>query len=207
MTWLEYIVKALENLGGLASYNDLYSEIEKIRPKPFTTQWKASVRRTIETHSSHSKNHIAGQPDLFYSVEGIGRGVWALRNYAQLESPASDVAEPSLQYSTQTVLRIIRDSSLAHDLKRLYQYRCQICEQSIKLNKNEFYAEGHHIKPLGNPHHGPDISGNIIVLCPNHHAELDFGARELYKNSFRVLKHAVSQQYLDYHNQEIYPYR
>ncbi|MCC3156835.1 HNH endonuclease [Hymenobacter sp. 15J16-1T3B] len=207
MTWLEYIVKAFDNLGGLASYTDLYEEIERIRPEPLSPQWKATVRRTIETHSSHSANHGPGQPDLFYSVEGLGKGIWALRNYQQFDTPASDVAEPESKYAIQVTLRVIRDSTLAHELKRLYQYRCQICEHSIVLNTKERYAEGHHIKPLGNPHGGPDITANMIVLCPNHHAELDFGARQLFQADLKIVKHSISQLYLDYHNYEIYPYR
>ena len=119
MTWLQYIVQAFQNLGGLASYTDVYAEIEKIRLEPFTVEWKATVRRTVETHSSHSANYTAGRPDLFYSVEGIGKGVWALRNYKQLEIQAYDVAEPLATYSTQVVMRIIRDSILAYELKRL----------------------------------------------------------------------------------------
>jgi predicted HNH restriction endonuclease len=206
-TWLTYIIKAFDNLGGLASYSDLYKELERIREEPRSTEWKATVRRTIETHSSHSANYTPGRPDLFYSVQGLGQGIWALRSYTQFEAPASDVAEPSAAYALQVTLRIIRDSTLAHELKRLYQYRCQICEHSIILNQQERYAEGHHIKPLGQPHGGPDISPNMIVLCPNHHAELDFGARRIYQDDLKLIKHPISQQYLDYHNNTIYPYR
>ncbi len=207
MTWLEYIVKAFDNLGGLASYTDLYEELQKIRTDSFSQEWKATVRRTIETHSSHSANYTSGQPDIFYSVEGLGKGIWALRNYVQFETPASDVEEPAAKYSLQVTLRVIRDSTLAHELKRLYHYKCQICEHSVMLNKKERYAEGHHIKPLGKPHFGPDQVANMIVLCPNHHAELDFGARPLHTSDLKLVKHPIAQHYLDYHNQEIFPYR
>lgn len=207
MTWLQYIVQAFQNLGGLATYTDLYGELERIRQEPFTIEWKATVRRTVETHSSHSANHTPGKPDLFYSVAGIGKGVWALRNYEELEIAASDVAEPLPTYSTQIVTRIIRDSILAYELKRLYQFRCQICETRLVLNSNKFYAEGHHIKPLGRPHFGPDLAGNMLVLCPNHHVELDFGARKIQQNDLLLIKHQIQPQYIDYHNQEIYPYR
>lgn len=79
MTWLDWIVKALENLGGKSSYYRLYNEILRIRPGPFPRSWQAIVRRTIETHSSDSDNFQTGYPDLFYSVAGIGRGEWGLR--------------------------------------------------------------------------------------------------------------------------------
>jgi len=207
MTWIQYIVQAFKNLGGLATYTDLYGELERIRPESFTTEWKATVRRTVETHSSHSANYIPGKPNLFYSVAGIGKGVWALRNYEQLEVATSDVAEPLTTYSTQLVTRVIRDSILAYELKRLYQFRCQICEARIALTNYKFYAEGHHIKPLGGPHYGPDLASNMLVVCPNHHVELDFGVREINVHNLLIVKHTIQSQYIEYHNQNIYPHR
>ena len=37
------------------------------------------------------------------------------------------------------------------------------------------YAEGAHIKALGEPHNGPDKESNILCLCPNHHVLFDMG--------------------------------
>lgn len=37
------------------------------------------------------------------------------------------------------------------------------------------YAEAAHINPLGKPHNGPDVEGNILCLCPNHHVMFDNG--------------------------------
>ena len=37
------------------------------------------------------------------------------------------------------------------------------------------YAEGHHLHPLGSAYDGPDVRGNILVVCPTHHAEFDYG--------------------------------
>jgi len=79
MRWIDWIVRAMTNLGGKANYHDLYNEIMRIRPEPFTPSWTATVRRTIETHSSDSENYRAQYEDLFYSVSGIGSGEWGLR--------------------------------------------------------------------------------------------------------------------------------
>ncbi|MBG8551906.1 HNH endonuclease [Hymenobacter guriensis] len=222
MTWLEYILLALKNLGGSASYADIYAELEKIRPQPFTTEWKATVRRTIEMHSSHSANYALSRPDLFRSVAGLGKGIWALNNFQEAIPTASDIEDPNAQeintqepkapytspkpnYSTQIVTRIIRDGALSNELKKLYKYRCQICEHSIILNNAKAYAEGHHIKPLGKPHHGPDIVDNMLIVCPNHHSELDFGARRIRLQDLKLIKHTIMPQFIDYHNRVIYP--
>jgi putative restriction endonuclease len=77
-----------------------------------------------------------------------------------------------------TVVRIIRDTKIARDIKKIYKYECQVCGFSIK-NKHSSYAEGAHIKPLGNPHNGDDNTDNLICLCPNHHVMLDKGCFSL----------------------------
>lgn len=74
-----------------------------------------------------------------------------------------------------TVLRIVRDTKIAYDIKLLYDYECQVCGITIP-SKSGRYAEGAHIRPLGRPHDGDDHTNNLICLCPNHHVMLDKGA-------------------------------
>ena len=76
----------------------------------------------------------------------------------------------------QESARIIRDTALARFLKRLYEYQCQICGYTFSVPQGALYAECHHLKPLGQPHQGPDLQTNMIVLCPNHHAMMDYGS-------------------------------
>jgi hypothetical protein len=104
-----------------------------------------------------------------------------------------------------TTLRIIRDTNLSRRIKVMHKFECQICGLSIELSDGKRYAEAHHIKPLGQPHNGPDIAENIVCLCPNHHAEMDLGARPLELKAIRQTKgHTVDQAYLDYHNSIIF---
>jgi predicted restriction endonuclease len=42
-----------------------------------------------------------------------------------------------------------------------------VCGETIPLADGLRYAEAHHIQPFGAPHNGPDISENVICLCPN----------------------------------------
>ncbi|WP_318465087.1 YDG/SRA domain-containing protein [Photobacterium leiognathi] len=74
-----------------------------------------------------------------------------------------------------TVVRIVRDTKKAQQIKELYVYQCQVCGTTIKTKKG-FYAEGAHIKPLGKPHNGDDSIDNLLCLCPNHHVMFDKGA-------------------------------
>lgn len=78
MTIKEKVIKSMQNLGGKASYSDLYCEYEKITQTILTSGQKAGIRKCIEDSSSDSKN-FTGKEDLFYSVYGKGKGVWGLR--------------------------------------------------------------------------------------------------------------------------------
>ena len=109
--------------------------------------------------------------------------------------------------TTQTVQRVIRDSKLGRQLKKLYDYKCQVCDLQIETDAG-FYAEAAHIKPVGSPHDGPDLIENLLCLCPNHHLMFDKGVffvnedmsldginGRLYLNK----SHNMSKEYLAFH--------
>ncbi len=78
MKQVEIIVQVLSGLGGKASYRDIYLKYETVIGTRLTYGQKAGIRKCIENHSSDSDN-FKGEKDLFYSVEGKGKGVWGLR--------------------------------------------------------------------------------------------------------------------------------
>lgn len=78
-------------------------------------------------------------------------------------------------YLTTTVTRRIRDSAQARAVKVLHKDECQVCGVVIEVEGARRYSEGAHIQPLGHPHDGPDLASNLLCLCPNHHAQLDYG--------------------------------
>ncbi len=78
-TMLENVIKALEQLGGKGTYSQIYEAYEQITGQPLTDIKKAGIRRTIEVNSADSSAFTGN--DIFYSVEGKGKGVWGLRNY------------------------------------------------------------------------------------------------------------------------------
>jgi hypothetical protein len=103
------------------------------------------------------------------------------------------------------VYRILRDTAMARRVKAQHGYECQICGSTIALPNGNRYAEAHHIRPLGSPHDGPDVAGNILCLCPNHHAELDYGVREIDLSKLRTLDgHSVHDDHIRYHNELIF---
>lgn len=197
----------LTALGGIASLNEIYEGVREFR-EDLT---EPDIRRTIQQHSSDSIV-FEGRKDIFYSVDGIGEGVWGLRSMLAKSPHASDLNQYEVgeglklpvRVRTETY-RIIRDSVLTRKLKQLYAHRCQICGFSIALANETLYSEAHHIRPLGGEHKGSDHAANVLVLCPNHHAMLDIGAIRLDSGNLNVhSKHKISMQSINYHNRSIF---
>ncbi|CAD0218706.1 YDG/SRA domain-containing protein [Chryseobacterium sp. JV274] len=121
-----------------------------------------------------------------------------------------DYSERTKKRIESTVLRIVRDTKVAWQIKRLYNFKCQICQISIPT-KLGHYAEGAHIKPLGKPHNGDDNPNNVICLCPNHHIMFDKGVFSI-KDDLQLIgclsgeltindNHTLNLSNLQYHRQ------
>jgi hypothetical protein len=122
---------------------------------------------------------------------------------AALMSPAAvDLHYP--ERSLVETYRIIRDTVLSRRVKELHEYRCQLCGQTIELTDGRRYAEAHHLKPVGQPHNGPDVLSNLICVCPNDHAKLDYGVVRLDADEIRKARgHLIGLEYIEYHNASI----
>jgi len=204
-SWTEDIVAALTALGGTGSYDDIYRQVARIRGD-LPASWKDIVRRRIQDLSSDSVGFKRGA-DLFFSVEGLGRGVWGLRGMVKESPVAVDLPAGNEKpgRAEQKTYRVLRDTQLARQLKLMHRDRCQLCGETLRISEARTYSEAHHIIPLGNKHNGPDTSGNIIVLCPNHHALCDMGAIPLHRSGILAVDgHVISDDSLEYHNSRIY---
>ena len=118
------------------------------------------------------------------------------------------------------VPRIIRDSALSRFLKSIYQSSCQICSFTFRLPRGIRYAECHHLRPLENPHQGPDVQTNMMVLCPNHHAMFGYGSIAIHPDDLTVRsiehnspdhrrplasqQHPIERDFLEYHYSHIF---
>ena len=113
--------------------------------------------------------------------------------------------------ASQLIQRIVRNTQLGQEIKELYQFRCQICGEKLKIGSG-WYAEASHIQPLGKPHNGPDAKSNILCLCPNHHVLLDYGMITINNdyslngfsgNLFRDTDHYINLEFIEYHRVHI----
>ena len=122
-------------------------------------------------------------------IDFVGGGRYRLLlTHAELEcEPAraddAGVAVPAMRTIVRSVR--LRNTLLAAEMKRRYKDVCQVCREQLQLAAST-YAESHHIRPMGSPHNGPDVEGNILVVCPNHHVMFDRGALVIDPSSFIV---------------------
>lgn len=77
--------------------------------------------------------------------------------------------------------RYERDQQLVSLIKNFRGNKCQICGFSFKTLAGEDYSECHHLEHLANG--GLDISGNMLVLCANHHRQFHHGHVKLIHHS------------------------
>lgn len=112
---------------------------------------------------------------------------------------------------------IIRNEELVRKLKALYNHTCQICGDRRLKGTSTGFSHVHHLMPLGEPHSGPDIPENTVVVCPNHHEDFENGmlaidpqtleVNHFYEETLRGKTvetkegHQIGPQYVAYHNQ------
>jgi len=70
-----------------------------------------------------------------------------------------------------------RDNKTIAQLKLYRDFKCQICNTQIRKKNGGFYIEAAHIKPKHK--NGSETPDNILILCPNHHKEFDYGKLEI----------------------------
>ena len=170
-----------------------------------------TIQRIVEIHCP-TKKGFNGKA-VFQS---ISTGYYRLENFEywnNLWNPKADdtiinlVATKQiidLEITTRTLREvniINRNKKLVAGLKKLHEDTCQICKTKLKISENSFYSEVHHIKPLGEPHNGPDTSSNMIVVCPNCHVLLDFKSMSISADILNLKDpHQIDKTYIDYHN-------
>jgi len=129
---------------------------------------------------------------------------WIRLTEVLADQEGADCGNPDPKRVTSQQSRIVRETALIRYLKRLHDHLCQLCGTRLSLPDGSGYSEGHHLRPLGKPHNGPDLASNIVILCPNCHALCDFGAIRLTsKNLRRHDAHTVADVFIHYHNSRI----
>lgn len=110
MSRFQTIAAALRSLGGQARPAQIAAEIRRLFPGPHPRTLLNSVRGRLQEHSSDSKLY-RGRSDLFYSVHGIGGGLWGLREMEtsaanQADTLDEEITRDAQQYLESTIRRL-----------------------------------------------------------------------------------------------------
>lgn len=160
-------------------FRNYYQELNDLLPHQNSFYYNDPDSRVLKMQQRYIASCPAGVYEIFNSLSD-NIGFTPIFASEEVFSPTADQPlapdySPPGRIKT-SVSRIVRDTKLSRDTKANYEWKCQICGQSIVLPTGAKYAEGHHIKPLGGISQGPDTADNLIVLCPSHHTEFDFGS-------------------------------
>ena len=181
MTYKEIIMKALEILGGHAYLSDIYTVFLSIYEGDLPKSWKANIRAIIEDNSSDSIRY-KGAEDLFYSVEGVGKGHWGLRDFAsethvdltQEDDEFSEgkiLLKSHLQRERNVKLIELSKKKFIEKHGRLY---CEVCGFDFEATYGELgnnFIEAHHIKPVSQMTENEKTSiDDIVMVCSNCHS-------------------------------------
>jgi len=102
-------------------------------------------------------------------------------------NPKEKIIGPAKR-SKSEVWRFVRNQGKVLLLKNLYGNKCQICDYTFEHNANQkkgFYSEVHHYSSLKKQ--SDDDIGNMIVLCPNHHAEFDYSVKFIHRDGTTII--------------------
>jgi len=209
---LSQVEKALAELGGQATWDKILAQLTKLRSGDYSHyldkhNYENTAFQVIQQHCSDYRKFrgrsrfekVGNVYRLISSTSELSQGLSLLsEKHTPLAIDIEKASQP--ERVKQETYRILRDTALARMVKESHKYKCQICGQILKLENNTPYAEAHHVKPLGAPHNGPDVRGNILCVCPNDHVLLDYGAIKVDETRFEW----IGKEYIDYHNENIY---
>jgi len=103
---------------------------------------------------------------------------------AELNQKMQSISPKRIEKLVLTTIR--NDTKIIDTIKKAADFKCQFpnCGYQIKKKNGGYYIEVAHIKEVSKK--GQSILGNLIVLCPNHHKEFDYG--ELSINDQTITK-------------------
>lgn len=117
-----------------------------------------------------------------------------ISDFLENENESIDILKSKLHNSYNSNERKInvisqqynRDNYNISIIKRLRNNTCQICNNYIQMKNGNKYVEAAHIKPK---HQGGDEKPeNILVVCPNHHKEFDYGNLKIISHDSKKIK-------------------
>lgn len=189
MKMINQIIEAMNFLGGHCYYKDLYDKIIELHPNccenySNISNWKASIRATIERNSSDSTVYNSRNPDYFYSIDGIGKGHWGLRKPQITKSTVDITTDDEGFIEGKEILQkhILKERNHALKTEAIKRFKsnnnnqvyCEICGFSFSEKYGDIgkdFIEIHHTKPISEMKENERTKiEDISLLCSNCHS-------------------------------------
>ena len=197
VTYKEKIVEVLKKLGGHAYLSDIYNVFEKINGDIILpSSYKAIIRSILERNSSDS-TFFEGKENLFYSIDGIGKGHWGLvecKDTLELTQEDDEFSEGKLLLKKH--LQRERNPKLISEAKKAFIAKnghlfCEVCGFDFKEkygDLGENFIEAHHTKPISTMTDGEKTKiEDIAMVCSNCHSMIHRKKPWLDKESLKVV--------------------
>lgn len=152
--------------------------IHRLKIKPKTQQDSQNVFDDAASLTMTSVNECE-QDEIcnYYSELNLSKSELVEKIKGMKKSYADQIDINGTRYS--------RDNAKIAIIKLLRDRKCQICNIGIVKKDGSLYVEAAHITAKNE--NGDEEPDNILVLCPNHHKEFDYGLREIVnRNSEEV---------------------
>ncbi|GAB3840283.1 HNH endonuclease [Hymenobacter jeollabukensis] len=142
----------------------LYYQSVQRTPVTLKTMWSIYARFAARL-PPRFQNELEQEDVESIAVQTLSRAdiIHALRSLRPTDS----------QLVTLQLRQYKRDNHTVALLKILRNHACQICQTTIRKQNGQFYIEAAHITPKRLQ--GCEMPDNLLILCPNHHKEFDFG--------------------------------
>jgi predicted restriction endonuclease len=112
---------------------------------------------------------VDGPSVLLFRLERIAN----LGNAVSVQHDSRELSPGRFERLTQGVYAL---RAHAEEIKKIYDYACQICETVLEAPGYQRFASVVYIRGLEPPHSGTDALDNMLCLCSNHRDLFRFGA-------------------------------
>jgi predicted HNH restriction endonuclease len=175
----------------------LLDELFRLNPKVEKIEELHAILRVLheDNYSDPDKNKIdnlskedyindSGYNNRFQNDENEQLQLEEILDVQNIERARNDLLNLKSSDSVEVQIhgkRYKRDNKTIVQLKILRGYECQICHTTIKRKNNKKYIEAAHV--LSKSKKGRESPENILILCPNHHKEFDYGELEILSHN------------------------
>ncbi|MCY8489351.1 HNH endonuclease [Bacillus atrophaeus] len=188
--WIIEIINSLNELGGQGTLEDIYLTIQERNNIDLESyvDWKSQIRKQIYLHSSDCdifKGVAGDETDLFYPIEGKGKGFWGIRDFEPTVRNL-DITEDDMEFEEgkrklkQHIVRERNPQVIKLAKQRFKEMHgklfCEICSFDFFEQYGEIggdFIEGHHTIPVSELEEGQKTKiDDIALVCSNCHKML-----------------------------------